>query len=349
MSIEETLPAQLEHLADGIDAGGLTRAGIERRVHERARRRRVRRAVASGGLVAVVATMLGALGLLNGDDGRRVLTGPAAPTSVAPSGPAGVRAPTLVAPTALPRGLQFIEGGSSTRSQDEGMITLGSPAFARPVQLTWSSLRIRGGCEELVATGPSPDTDTRRSRAEAIRAYLDGTMNQIGWCEPEGTLLVVLFGPDLPRQELADLATTVARLPGEPADLTLVPPAGFKLLSRDRPRGLRSVLMYRPTGAAAPALRVEAQTAVPNALDRARADGGGELVTLGGRPALLAPDGIRVLYDDHTVVIVSGTDLSDVELRRAAESLAPADPSMAPPVMSPTDPVDNRCQRLGLC
>lgn len=347
MNVEETLREDLERLAGGVDAGGLTHAAIHRRVQERARRRRVRRAVASGGLVAVVATMLGALGLMNGDDGRPVLTGPAAPSSTALPGPAGVRAPTLVAPTIVPRGLEYLEGGSSTRSQSEGMITLGSLAFARPVQLTWSPLGIRGGCEELVATGPSPATDTRRSRAEAIRAYLDGTMNQIGWCEPEGTLLVVLFGPDLPRQELANLATTVARLPGEPADLTLVPPAGFKLLVGDRPKGLRSVLMYGPPGAAAPALRVEAQTAVPNALDRARADGGGELVTLGGRPALIGPGGIRVLYDDHTLVIVSGTALSDMELRRAAESLAPADQSLAPPVEM--EQRDGRCTRLGLC
>jgi hypothetical protein len=347
MNVEETLRDDLDRLAGGIHATGITPTTIRRRMQERVRRRRLLREVASGGLVVVVAIVLGPLGLLEGDDRRPVLVGPAAPTSTALPAPAGVRPPTLVAPTALPRGLQFIEGGSSTKSDNDGIITLGSRAYARPVQLTWSPLGIRGGCDELVATGPAPATDPRRSRAEAIRAYLDGTMNQIGWCEPEGTLLVVLTGSDLPRQELANLATTVARLPGEPADLTLVPPAGFTVMTGDRPRGLRSVLVYGPPGAAAPALRVEAHTAVPNALDRARADVGGELVTLGGRPALIGQDGIRVLYDDHTLVIVSGTALSDLELRRAAESLKPAPASMAPPLV--VDQGDGRCDRLGLC
>ena len=345
MTLEDTLPAELERLARGIDGARLTEAAVRRRLQERARRRRMRRAVASAGLLVAV-TSLGALGLYDPrDGGRRVLTTPAAPTSTAPLGPVAVPRPTLVAPTVLPRGLQFLEGGSTTGTRANGTITLSSTGLNRPVQLTWWPLESRGGCEELVASGPSPATDARRSRSDAIRAYLDGSLNQIGWCEPQGVLLVTLFGPDLPRQQLVDLAMTVTPMPGAPWELSVVPPAGFKV-SRDI-EVPRSVLMYGRQEAAWPTLRVQVEAAGANALERARADRGGEPFRLGTRPALMGPDGIVVLYDDHTLVRVSGTAVSEQEVRRAAESLEPADPSIAPPVG--IDPRDGRCGRLGLC
>lgn len=75
-----------------------------------------------------------------------------------------------------------------------------------------------------------------------MRAYLDGSMNQIGWCEPQGVLLVTLFGPDLPRLQLVDLAMTVAPNPGAPWALSVAPPKWFKV---ERPVEVsRSVLMY---------------------------------------------------------------------------------------------------------
>ncbi len=345
MTFEDALLATLERLARGIDGAGLTEAAVRRRMHERTRRRRMRRTVASAGFV-VAATLLGALGLLDrSDGGRRVLTSPAAPSSTAPLGPTQVPRPTLVAPTVVPTGLRFLEGGSTTGSGARGTVTLSSTGLNRPVQLTWWPLGIRGGCEELVATGPSPATDARRSRSDAIRAYVDGSMNQIGWCQPEGVLLVTLFGPDLPRQQLADLALTVAPIPGVPWELTVAPPAALKVARDvDVPR---AVLMYGRQESAWPTLRVQIEAAGANALERARADRGGEPLRLGTRPALTGPDGILVLYDDHTLVRVSGTAVSEQEVRGAAESLAPADPSMAPPVG--IDSRDGRCSRLGLC
>ena len=345
MTFEDTLPAKLERLARGIDGARLTAAAVRRRVHDRAHRRRIRRAVASAGLV-VAATLLGALGLLDRrDPGRRVLTGPAAPTSTAPLGPVEVPRPTLVAPTVVPPGLEFLEGGSTTGTHARGTVTLSSTGLNRPVHLTWWPLEIRGGCEELVASGPSPATDARRSRSDAIRAYLDGSVNQIGWCEREGVLLVTLFGPDLPRQQLVDLAMTVSPIPGAPWELTMAPPAGFEVAREvEVPR---AVLMYGRHESAWPTLRVQVEAAGANALERARADQGGEPVELGTRPALTGPDGFLVLYDDHTLVRVSGTAVSEREVRRAAESLAPADLSIAPPVG--IDRRDGRCGRLGLC
>lgn len=347
MSIEETLSEDLQRLAEGVDAGGLSQAGIRLRVHERSRRRRRRRAMASGGLVVVAATMLGALGLADGGDGgRRVVTGPAAPTSTSTVGTDGAR-PTLVAPTVLPPGLRFIEGGSDGGvAQGGGTVTLSGAGASEPVRLTWWPLTFRGGCEALVATGPSPATDPRASRAAAIRAYLDGSANQIGWCEPDGPVMAVLVGPSVSRQQLADLAMTVSRVPGPAPELTLVPPAGFSMI-RDVAPVNRSVLMFGIPGAAWPTLRIQVESPGPKALERARSERGGQLATIAGRPALIGPGGIQLLYDDHTLVSISGTAVSEQDVRRAAESLGPTDPGMAPPATP--DRRDGRCDRLGLC
>jgi hypothetical protein len=105
--------------------------------------------------------------------------------------------------------------------------------------------------------------------------------------------------------------------------------------------------LYGLPGAAWPALRVQVESAGANALERERADRGGEPVTLGKRPGLIVTDGILVLYDDHTLVHMSATAVSEQDIRRAAESLAPADRSLAPPVQA--DPGDDRCVRLRIC
>ena len=83
--LEETLPARLERLSGQVGLGGLSRSGIERRVAELARRRRVRRGIASGALAVAMAVVVGVVTLPDGgDDGTRVVTGD---RTIAPASP----------------------------------------------------------------------------------------------------------------------------------------------------------------------------------------------------------------------------------------------------------------------
>ncbi|HEX2273412.1 MAG TPA: hypothetical protein VHG90_06030 [Acidimicrobiales bacterium] len=51
---------------------------------------------------------------------------------------------------------------------------------------------------------------------------------------------------------------------------------------------------------------------------------------MGGRPTVKG-DVVAVLYDDHTVVVLSSSDLAESDLLAAAASLDPGDPSLPKP------------------
>jgi len=95
--IEQELPSQLRQLAGTIGAARLTRARIDRRVAQRATRRRVRRAI-GGSAVAALALFagVGALTLQDTYTGGRVISGAGGMIAPAtqPVGPVG----TIVAP-----------------------------------------------------------------------------------------------------------------------------------------------------------------------------------------------------------------------------------------------------------
>ncbi len=54
---------------------------------------------------------------------------------------------------------------------------------------------------------------------------------------------------------------------------------------------------------------------------------------------------VAVLYDDHTLVVLSSASMAEDDLLAAAGSLVPGDPSVPRPVAS--DP--GLCDRLGMC
>ncbi len=101
--IEELLPTQLENLAGTVGNSGLSLAGVNRRMNERARNRRRRHALAGATLALVVLGGAGAIRMQDPDSGRRVISG----------GRSG-----LIAPAAQPEGLRDNSGGPQPASDD---------------------------------------------------------------------------------------------------------------------------------------------------------------------------------------------------------------------------------------
>ncbi len=89
--LEQRLPAELERLAGQVGLGKLSRAGVDRRVAERAHTQRIRRAVVSGTFAVALVALVGVVAFPKaGNDDTRLVTGDRgiAPASVSPDPPA---------------------------------------------------------------------------------------------------------------------------------------------------------------------------------------------------------------------------------------------------------------------
>lgn len=93
---EEQLPAQLERLSQQVGRGAVSRSGIDRRRAEWARRRRVRRGVASGAVVMAMLAAAGAATLSGGTDGdmQNVKVATAPFVEPGPAGPSSTQSPS---------------------------------------------------------------------------------------------------------------------------------------------------------------------------------------------------------------------------------------------------------------
>ena len=93
---EQQLPAQLERLSQQVGRGAVSRSGIDRRLAERARRRRLRRGVASGAVVMAMFAVAGAATLSGGTHGdmQNVKVATAPFVEPGPAGPSSTQSPT---------------------------------------------------------------------------------------------------------------------------------------------------------------------------------------------------------------------------------------------------------------
>lgn len=143
----------------------------------------------------------------------------------------------------------------------------------------------------------------------------------------------------------AEIAESVVRT-GD--DLAVRLPARFTAVRTPAERELFR-RRYRGRGPGATELWVEVQSAGPFPLERQRIDSVDPAswapAVPGGRPAVAGDHVVAVLYDDHTLVVLSSSSLSETDLLAAAASLVPGDPSLPTPVAS--DP--GLCERLGMC
>jgi hypothetical protein len=174
------------------------------------------------------------------------------------------------------------------------------------------------------------------------------------WCD-HGHIEIDLIVSGLDETATRSLAKTIRPQAGTPNALTLDPPPGFAA-GQPNAKGLLYSLVYQPDDA--PASRPQLVVTVASAwttdlrLLEARSGGSPVEVTVGERKGfrVQAPGGPRyqsltLLYDERTVVTLSGDGLTPDQLVAAAASLRPGDASTAPDVSG--DPA--RCNRLGLC
>jgi len=261
---------------------------------------------------------------------------------------------SFVAPTQLPAGLTFVEGGRRAFRGTGGETLLMAAEDGREARLTWSEVAVQGGCPRATpVTTIRGDPQSGQgglliaSRPEEAAFRGNEAFGQLIWCGDgfHVTLVTDGFGEAATRA----LAATVRVQPGLHRALTVDAPAGFAsgrvegdgiryALVFEAPAGTRLRVLVRPGWTDDPRL-AKAETGATGATD----------VEVRGRPGWLEQRigavGLTVLYDDHTVVSLYGEGLTGDQLVEAAASLQPADPSIAPDLAG--DP--GRCDRLGLC
>ena len=336
-------------LTELVDAAPLA-PDLERRPTSRPAAGPPRRLIA---VALPLAVIVGSVVWLNDGDPQSTTVEVGEPTPSSPPFQGEPREPTLVAPTVLPAGLQFVEGGRSAQVIGGGNTILLAAADGRTARLTWSEVTMPGGCP-----GPVPMTTIRGSSASGPsgppapatpeEAVFRGTgdSGQLVWCG-EG-IYVTLSSEGMGEAATRSLATTVRREAGRPGSLAITPPAGFAS-GRIAQSGTRYALTYGLTPGRR--LRVHIRPGWTADLRLLKAEVGAveaRDVTVGGRPGFVREGttaSLTLLYDDRSIVSLFGTGLTPDELLETSASLRPADPAIAPDTA--TQP--GLCDRLGLC
>ncbi len=265
-------------------------------------------------------------------------------TEIAPSDRSIVPAPkeavwpTRVAPSKLPAGLELADAARDTTRREpsgSGQLEFWSGDFARSGLVSWSPSR--GGCRS------SPVAQSQREAIERFRDFPEGSSLQ--WCDSATGLHVGVSTHGMPSEDAAELARRVHARDGS---VTVALPEGFRGVEVP---GVYHVIALRYEGrtlAGKPQLHVRIDSAGPFELERRRAqmwERRPRLATLGGRPALETENAVIVLYDDRTLVTLSGDGLSREDVFAAAESLVARNDIDIPSVTS--DPA--ACDRLRIC
>ena len=314
-----------------------------------------------GVLLAMVLVV--AVTQLRDHSSTQVATGPT-PTSQAPSlalGESVLPDPTFVTMTTPPDGLRFVDGGrrSGGGSSDEILL---ADSSGRSMRLLWTAASnctagapvttARDGTGAAAPSG-SPGLIASSANDAPFLSSEQGT-GALHWCE-QGHIDINFIVKGLSEDNARSLARTVRQMSGSRDELTLDAPPGF-VAGQPNAKGLLYALLFRPDDG--PSSKPQLFVMVASAwttdllLLESRSGGAPVEVTLGGRKGFIvqAPGGTRyqsltVVYDEHTVVTLSGDGLTPDQLVDAARSLRPGDPSVAPDVSG--DP--GRCSRLGLC
>jgi hypothetical protein len=190
--------------------------------------------------------------------------------------------------------------------------------------------------------------------SDAAFVVSDGT-GSLHWCDGNMTdIKLITTGFD--EAAARALAVAVQPVPGSSTDLTVRVPPEF-VAARPSATGLGYTLAFGPeqSSASKPSLTVHIGGAWTTDLRLLEARSGPSMpseVDVGGHRGFSGqlPGGPRyqsltVVFDDRTIVELTGDGLSADQLLSAAGSLGPADPATAPDVSG--DP--QRCQRLGMC
>lgn len=305
------------------------------------RRRSRSRSVAGAAVAACLVVVTALLVVVDEEHGSRVELG--RPPTETPAAETAAK-PTFVVPSQLPSGFELVAAGSdTTRRMGTQEIVFWSEDFTRSGGIVWS------GPDGRCPPAAIPRWAGAASQQEAINAYRSdaaktGPPENLAWCDPIDDVLVsVTPRRGLSTEEVADVAEGVVRN-GE--ELAVRLPAGFTAVRTPEDRDLIRLLYRGPGGIE---LWVDVSSAGPFPLERQRVNSqdpaSWETAVVGGRPAIKGDHLVAVLYDEHTLAVLSSPAIGQSDLLTAAASLVPGDPRLPKPVAS--DP--SLCDRLGMC
>lgn len=196
--IERQLPAQLHELASTIGPSGLTRAGVDRRLQERTRMRRMRRAIGSGSVAVAVFAGVAAFALQDQDSGGRIVTG----------GTGGVLAPAAQPPGPvddLPPAPPPTESLAGTGGAAPPVSTIPSTVVQVPVDASPDQKPVGAQTPDRTKNAPAP-------QEPAADSGVSGPSSSVAPAPPE-----TQPGPTIPIDpELAVVADPQPPWAGEP-------------------------------------------------------------------------------------------------------------------------------------
>ncbi|MDQ6944949.1 MAG: hypothetical protein M3256_01470 [Actinomycetota bacterium] len=186
--IERVLPTQLEELASTVACSRLTLSGVDRRVAERARKRRTRRAIASATMAIAVVASAGAIQMNDPGSRTRVISGGDSGGAIAPAGqPAADPGDSAATPSA-PSGTGPTPAATSAAAATE---TTGAPSTVRApiVEATPDQKPIGAQTPDPVKNAPAaPEPAANSGQTSRGSSIAPGPPNAVEVLPPSGQL-----------------------------------------------------------------------------------------------------------------------------------------------------------------
>jgi len=231
--------------------------------------------------------------------------------------------PTLLTSSGLPTGLTLEDGGTVT-SAGPAEVELITPDNSVSYRIQWQPA-------DCNSAGVPPRTDALADLAtQQVSAGEHPIDPSVQWCDGPNVVAVYSTG-STPDGFVAFVSTVSAA--ADSSSVTFIPPSGMQYRSGLVTRTW-SALSYRNGDRV---ILIKVTSAVDGEIPLSLAQVSDEQAIIVGRftayrmadqpsPQLL------LVYDDNTVVFISGENVTDQELEDAAAALRPADPTLAPPV-----------------
>jgi hypothetical protein len=240
--------------------------------------------------------------------------------------------PTLLTTSNLPTGLTLEDGGT-TASSAAAEVELVTPDNSASYRIQWQ------GASCITAS-----ISSRADALEALEAQEESPANEprdlhVEWCD--GPNYFVVYGTGSTTAGLVTLVSTVTAT-ADSAELTFVPPTGMQYRTELVNRTW-SALAYRDGDRS---LLIKVTSAIDGQIPLSLAQEG-QTLSVGPFTAYRTGEQpspqLSLVYDDNTLVFISGENLTDQELADAAAALQPADPTLAPPVSGNCDTFGAMC------
>jgi hypothetical protein len=253
--------------------------------------------------------------------------------------------PTLLVPQTLPAGLEFLQGGT-VETGTSPSVDLWTPDLERWYTVGWAPDSMFCGQTTITMPGGpiAADVEQAITQLQADTAKAD-VQQLLQWCD--GDTMISIDARQTNPAEMADLARSIT-VSSDRDHATFDVPNGFNYRIEIM-RAQNAALVYADEDTRLRVLSFASNDGAFEVLQRGKREFAAfathpiEPFEINGRPALWNYDiQIAVFYDEHTMAYIDGIGLSDQQLLEVAASLAPGDPTLAPPLTGD-------CEVLQIC